>query len=149
MAYFTAVVARDGRGWLARDVDVDGAEDLGELVDRMRDVAFEDQPVLLLVEREDEWFAVVRVDGEEDPRVFLSDFEAASATRIGQLLGAGVTEGEEGGDEHAGDLDLLDDLGTPAESLQRMSGEDAVLPSDAVSAIAEAAGFAELVEALR
>ena len=47
-----------------------------------------------------------------------------------------------------GDLDLLADLGTSTEALQEMC-DDPPLPMDALAAVAEAAGFGEILDSLR
>ena len=47
-----------------------------------------------------------------------------------------------------GDLDVLADLGTPPETLTEMC-EDEMLPMDALAAVAERAGVAEVLDALR
>ena len=86
VSYFTAVLAREGRRWTAHDVDVESLKDLGELTDELRAVADDDEPVLLFLEREDAWWAVVRVDGDEDPRVFVSDAAGAAASSYSELL---------------------------------------------------------------
>ncbi|MGZ4626489.1 MAG: tRNA adenosine deaminase-associated protein, partial [Kineosporiaceae bacterium] len=132
MAYFTAVIARSGGSWRARDVEVDDATSLEDLTDALRSVAFGDQPVLAVVEHEDEWFAVVRVDGDDEPRLFVSDLGAASVGRYGALLApaadvdsADDLDAEEEQDDEddaadeeetriaawAGETDLLEDLG--------------------------------------
>ena len=49
---------------------------------------------------------------------------------------------------YAGDVDLLADLGTSAEDLQEMC-DDEMLPVDALAALAEAGGFAEVLDSLR
>ena len=77
MSFFTAVMASDGSSWRARDVDVEDCADLDDLSDLMRAAAVEDGPVLCVIEREDGWFALVRVDGEDDPRLFVSDLASA------------------------------------------------------------------------
>ncbi len=150
MSYFTAVLAREGRGWSVRDLEVDGAADLGELTADLRGLADDDEPVLLLVEREDAWWAVVRVDGEEDPRVFVSDVVGAAASPYAEVLDVGDEDAEEAPEPGtcAGDLDLLSDLGTPPEALREMCDEE-LLPMDALASVAEAAGFAEVLDALR
>lgn len=108
VAYFTAVISRTGRSWRARDVEVDEAQSLDELVDALRSVAVDDQPVLAVVEHEDEWFAIVRVDGEEEPRLFVSDLAAASHSAYAEILAPAADvdapddEPEEGGGEGAG-----------------------------------------------
>jgi putative tRNA adenosine deaminase-associated protein len=86
VAYFTAVIARSGRGWKARDVEVDDASSLDELTDALRSASIDEQPVLAVIEHEDEWFALVRVDSEEEPRLFVSDLGASSRSHYGELL---------------------------------------------------------------
>lgn len=86
VAYFTAVLAQSGSTWKARDIEVDEYDALDDLAEVLRAVAIDDQPVLALVEHEDEWFALVRVDGEDDPRLFVSDLFAAARSSYGELL---------------------------------------------------------------
>lgn len=170
--YFTAVLARIGSGWKARDVEVDDAEDLHELADSLRAVAHDDQPVLAVVEHEDEWFALVRVDGEEDPRLFVSDLGAAIHSHYGDLLSpAGevnladdeaddgdAEEAEEGDAEEsepkpppswAGEPDLLEDLGVPGATLKTLVQQNGDDPGAVLAEVGETVGFAELLEALR
>lgn len=161
MPYFTAVLAREGRTWSTHALDVEAMNDLGELAAELRIVVADDAPVLLLVEREDAWWGVVRVDGEEDPRVFVSDAAAVAASPYAAILDvvASTTDVavEAEGDEDnepvpagtcAGDLDVLADLGTSPEDLQEMC-DDELLPMDALAAVAEGAGFAEVLDSLR
>jgi putative tRNA adenosine deaminase-associated protein len=149
VSYFTAVLARDGRAWTFHDLDVDNPSSLAELTADLRGVADDDQPVLLLVEREDAWWAVVRVDGDEDPRVFVSDVAGAVASPYAELLAVADQEDEDlAPGTCGGDLDLLSDLGTSPEALQEMC-DDQLLPMDALAAVAEAGGFAEQLDALR
>jgi putative tRNA adenosine deaminase-associated protein len=151
MSYFTAVLAREGSKWFAHDIDVESIGDLDELADELRTVATDEEPVLLLVEREDAWWGVVRVDGEDDPRVFVSDAAGVRASRY-----ASVLDIETGDDEEpvvrsgacAGDFDVLADLGSSAEALQEMCEEE-MLPMDALAAVAERAGFGEVLDSLR
>lgn len=86
VSYFTAVIASDGAGWRTRDVDVEDAASLDDLADTLRAVGRGNQPVLAVIEHEDEWFALVRVDGDEEPRVFVSDLPAASRGAFAELL---------------------------------------------------------------
>ena len=149
MSYFTAVLARDGRAWTFHDLDVDSQSSLTELTADLRGVADDDQPVLLLVEREDAWWAVVRVDGDDDPRVFVSDIAGAVASPYAELLAVADEEDEDlAPGVCGGDLDLLSDLGTSPESLREMC-DDQLLPMDALAAVAEAGGFAEQLDSLR
>jgi putative tRNA adenosine deaminase-associated protein len=148
--YFTAVLARDGDKWFPRNVDVEALESLDELADALRAREVGDaEPVLAFIEREDSWWAVVRVDGDEDPRVFVSDLAGAAASTYSDMLEVEIDEdvgASTGG--YAGDVDLLADLGTSPEDLQEMC-EDEMLPVDALAAVAEAGGFAEVLDSLR
>jgi putative tRNA adenosine deaminase-associated protein len=150
VSYFTAVLAREGPKWVVHDLDVDSEGDLAELTADLRLVSDTDEPVLLLVEREDAWWAVVRVDGEEDPRVFVSDVAGAAVSPYAEML---AIIDEDADEEPApgtcgGDLDVLADLGTSTEDLQEMCDEQ-LLPMDALAAVAERAGFAEVLDSLR
>ncbi len=85
MSYFSAVIGRSRGGWRALDVDVDDADTLDELAENLRSVA-DGGCVLALLEHEDEWFALVRVDGDEEPRAFVSDLEASQRGHYAELL---------------------------------------------------------------
>lgn len=150
MSYFTAVLARQGNGWTVHDLDLDSESDRDELTSDLRELTEEDEPVLLLVEREDAWWAVVRVDGDDDPRVFVSDVAGAAASPYAELLDVSGEDDDEEPEPGTcgGDFDLLADLGTPPETLQGMC-EDEVLPMDALASVAENAGFAEILDSLR
>ncbi|HEU5241032.1 MAG TPA: hypothetical protein VFU25_03385 [Ornithinibacter sp.] len=152
MSYFTAVLAREGRTWSAHDVDVESIKDRDELTDELRAVAEDDEPVLLLVEREDAWWAVVRIDGDDDPRVFVSDAAGAAASSYSELLELDVDadddDEEQVTDGCAGDLDVLGDLGTSPDALKEIC-DDELPPMDALATVAEAAGFAEVLDSLR
>lgn len=159
MSYFTAVLSRAGSRWRVHDLVVDDV-DPGTLVDELRMFAEEDEPVLLLVEREDEWWGVLRVDGAEDPRVFVSDVDGAERSPYSELLSADpvdpappvATDDDDAplptGGGCGGDLDVLADLGTSAEDLRALC-DDGALPMDALAAVAEGAGFAEVLDSLR
>ena len=92
VAYFAALLARSADRWTARDADLDEIEDVAGLVEFMRefpqDEDEEDEPdtTVLFLEQEEVWFAVVRLDAEEDPRLFISDVAAASRSAYGELL---------------------------------------------------------------
>lgn len=96
MSYFTAVITQGSRGWRALDVDVEDVEDLDELAEGLREHALGDQVVLAILEREDQWFALVRVDGDGEPRVFVSDLELSGLSRYADVLAP------------AGDVDVED-----------------------------------------
>jgi putative tRNA adenosine deaminase-associated protein len=150
VSYFTAVLLRDGDKWSARDVDIDEGGDLGELTDQLRLIEAGDEPVLVFIEREDAWWAVVRVDGDEDPRVFLSDVVAISASTYRSMLELPETEddADRPADGCGGDFDVLADLGTSPEELRELCEEETV-PMDALAVVAEAGGFAEVLDSLR
>ncbi len=103
VAYFTAVIARAGASWRSRDVEIDDANTLEDLTDALRGVAVGDQPVLAVIEHEDEWFALVRVDGDDEPRLFVSDLAAASRSHYGPLLAP------------AADVDSVDEIDDAGE----------------------------------
>ncbi|MBL8932726.1 MAG: tRNA adenosine deaminase-associated protein [Kineosporiaceae bacterium] len=179
MAYFTAVITRSGSAWKARDVEVDEHSSLDDLADALRGVAIGNAPVLAVVEHEDEWFAVIRVDGDDEPRLFVSDLYAASRSSYGDLLapaadvlddGSGDDDEDDEGDEDtddedaagggsepveitvdawAGETDLLEDLGVSGKTLRHLVEEHADDPGYVLGEVGEAVGFAELLEALR
>jgi putative tRNA adenosine deaminase-associated protein len=148
--YFTAVLARDGDKWFPRNIDLEALETLDDLADALRAREVGDtEPVLAFIEREDSWWAVVRVDGDEDPRVFMSDAVGAATSAFAALLEVDIDEdGGASAGGCAGDLDLLADLGTSPDDLQEMC-DDELLPMDALAAVAEAGGFAEVLDSLR
>jgi putative tRNA adenosine deaminase-associated protein len=106
VAYFAALLARTEDGWDVSETDLDDVETLADLADLAREAAEDEETVLVFIEQEDAWFAVVRVDGEDDPRVFVSDAAAASRSSYGELVLTDELLGREGDDE-LGDLDHL------------------------------------------
>jgi putative tRNA adenosine deaminase-associated protein len=170
VAYFTAVIARAGSAWRARDVEVDDASSLEDLTDALRGVAVGDQPVLAVIEHEDEWFALVRVDGDDEPRLFVSDLYSASHSRYGPLLApaADVDSADEVDDEEdeedgeskdedeepkvaawAGEMDLLEDLGVSGRTLRKLVEENGEDPGAVLAEVGEVVGFVELLDTLR
>ena len=161
MAYFATALARDDGSWTARDVDLDDVADLDTAVDLLRDIAG-DGPALLCVEENDEWFGVVRVDGDTEPRVFVSDARVIEQSKLAALLfadapaksGAELNEDEDEpsvrpAGEPAGDAHLLEDLGTPASTLLELCAEEGMLPADVIAAVCEKAGCLDALEQLR
>ncbi len=98
VSYFTAVLARHARGWRVLDLDVDDAEDLDELADLVRNALPGAGPGLAIIEREDSWFALVRVDDDGEPRPFVSDLRESLRSRYAVVL------------ESAADIDIPADL---------------------------------------
>lgn len=106
--YFAALLARTEDGWEASDTELDDVETLTDLADLAREAATDDEPVLACIEQEGEWFGVVRVEGEDDPRVFVSDAAAAMRSSYGEILLSDELLGRE--PENAEALDQLVNL---------------------------------------
>lgn len=109
--YFAALLARTEDGWEASDTELDDVETLSDLADLAREASPDEDTVLVLIEQEGGWFGVVRVDGEEDPRIYVSDAAAAARSSYGEILLTDELLGREPGDD-APDLDALDLDGT-------------------------------------
>ena len=170
MAYFAAALARSDGGWVASEFDLDDVDDLDQLTDMLREVAGEEPagPALLFVEEDDEWFGIIRVDGESDPRVFLSDSRAVEQSERAALLyeeaaAAAVVDSDDDQDddddedeesmrpaaEPTGDTALLTDLGTSSARLLELCAQEGQLPADIITAICERAGCLDELEQLR
>lgn len=170
MSYFAAVLARRGGDWVGAEIDLTDAEDLDGVVDVMRVAVGEDvETTLLLFEENDEWLAIVRVDDDSDPRVFVSDGRVIDTSPLGALLGEAAAvqddedddidddaddDDEEDDDDRAagdpiGDADLVSDLGTSSDRLLKLCAEEGQLPADILSAVCESAGCLETLEQLR
>ncbi|MCD7440050.1 hypothetical protein K4B79_17680 [Streptomyces lincolnensis] len=175
--YFAALLARTEDGWEASDTELlDNVETLSDLADLAREASPEDDTVLVLIEQEDAWFGVVRIDGEEDPRIYVSDAAAAARSSYGEILLTDELLGREPGDDEP-DLDALDLDGTEdgededddseeggtgeavphgpvgdAEILDDLGvGEKELkaLSADALTEIAESLGASEVLETVR
>ncbi|MFD7643047.1 hypothetical protein ACFV4P_20605 [Kitasatospora sp. NPDC059795] len=105
MAYFAAVLARTGAGWDVSETELDDVETLADLTDLARATAEDDDTVLVFIEQEDAWFAVLRIDGEDDPRIFVSDAAAAARSSYGSVLTDELIEQD--GEADFDDLDGL------------------------------------------
>ncbi|MEU5399773.1 hypothetical protein ABZ348_10800 [Streptomyces sp. NPDC005963] len=108
--YFAALLARTQDGWEASDTELDDVETLSDLADLAREASVDEETVLLFIEQEDAWFGVVRVEGEDDPRIFISDAAAAARSSYGEILTNELLGRDE--DDPADDLDALDLDGT-------------------------------------
>ncbi|WP_424888398.1 tRNA adenosine deaminase-associated protein [Streptomyces sp. XH2] len=174
--YFAALLARTDDGWQASDTELDDVETLSDLADLARESAVDDDTVLALIEQEDAWFGVVRVDGEDDPRVFVSNAVVAGRSSYGAML---VDELIGRDDTDTDELDDLDLDGTedgepePAEDEADEAGDVEPRPAgplgdveilsdlgvsakellalggDALGEIADALGCTEVLEAVR
>jgi putative tRNA adenosine deaminase-associated protein len=146
--YFAAVFAQTEAGWVGTEADLAEAKLMDDVSDLLRESALETggDPVVLLLEEDDEWFAVLRLDGEEDPRVFLSDTRAIISSELAGLLYQFIGAAEDAPDGGVdgtpdGDRELLEDLGADAQELDDLSQRS--LPTDALLIVAERAGFAD------
>lgn len=164
MSYFAAALAHAVSGWSASEVDLDEVEDLEALAELLRELTGDgDGPALLLLEEDDEYVAVVRVDGGpgslEEPRVFLSDRRAVQASEVAAMLWEdsplvdAVPDDDDEGTrpvaEPVGDAGLLADLGICAEDLLELCAEEGLLPADVLTALCERAGCLDALEQLR
>ncbi|MEV5770841.1 tRNA adenosine deaminase-associated protein [Streptomyces antimycoticus] len=170
--YFAALLARTAEGWEASDTELDDVETLTDLIELARLASEDDDTVLAFIEHEDAWFGVVRVDGEDDPHIYVSDAAAAARTSYGsmltdELLGRdpdddldslvdldGTEDGEPDRDDEdaddapvplgpLGDADILADYGMDEKELKSLDG-------DALESIAEMLGCSmEGLEAVR
>ncbi|MDX2601601.1 hypothetical protein PV379_36685 [Streptomyces caniscabiei] len=172
--YFAALLARTEDGWEASDTELDDVETLSDLADLAREASPDDDTVLVLIEQEDAWFGVVRIDGEDDPRIYVSDAAAAARSSYGEILLTDELLGREPGDD--ADLDSLDldgtedgepdddDDDTSAEAVPHSPvGDTEILDDlgvtekelraldadDALNSIAEALGASEVLETVR
>ncbi|MCU1624182.1 MAG: hypothetical protein JWL79_3027 [Frankiales bacterium] len=164
MTYFAAALARTADGWTGRELDLRDVEDLESLAEELRDLVEEQNagPALLLLEEDDEYVGVVRVDAGDldEPRVFLSDRRAVQASDVAAMLWEEAEdetdlddddedEGTRPVAEPVGDPALLADLGTSSVVLLELCAEEGLLPADVLTGIAERAGFLEVLDSLR
>ncbi|MFE2987995.1 hypothetical protein [Streptomyces sp. NPDC059262] len=135
--YFAALLARTEDGWEASDTELDDVEALSDLTDLAREASAggaEDDTVLVFIEQEDAWFGVLRVDGEEDPRIYVSDAAAAARSSYGEIL---LTDELLGKDPDQDELDALDLDGTE-DGEPEPDDEDEAGDDDAAAATEEA-----------
>jgi putative tRNA adenosine deaminase-associated protein len=175
--YLAALLARTEDGWEASDTEIDDVETLSDLIELAREASVDDDTVIVFIEQEDAWFGLLRVEGEDDPRIYVSDGAAAARSSYGEILTKELLGDDQ--DDDTADLDALDLDGTEdGEPLDREDEEptgpaaDAVpaapvgdrliladlglaekellaLESDALAEIADALGAAEVLETVR
>jgi putative tRNA adenosine deaminase-associated protein len=119
VSYFSAVIGRSGSRWRALDVDLEDLDSLDEVGEHLRAVA-NGGPVLAVLEREDEWFALIRIQGDDEPRAFVSDLDASLRSRYAELL-APVADVE---------LEEYADLRNPSAATKPDSETDEADPDD-------------------
>ncbi|ALO09799.1 tRNA adenosine deaminase-associated protein [Streptomyces gardneri] len=176
--YFAALLARTEDGWEASDTELDDVETLSDLAELARE-ASDDDTVIVYIEQEDAWFGIVRIEGEEDPRIYVSDGAAAARSSYGEILTREILgddldaeldelesldlDGTEDGEPLADDADDDEPDGVAAELVPSAPVGDALvladlglserelraLDSDALAVIADALGAAEVLEAVR
>lgn len=165
MANLAVALVRTRGGWKGSELSLEDVDDLDTLADLMRELDGADSStaVLCFVEEDDEWFAIVRLAGDDDPRVFLSDRRMTDQSELAERLFADAmpipaprSEDDEEEEESvrpvsepAGDVEILDDLQTSAEALLELVAEEGLLPSDVVAAICERAGATEALDEVR
>ncbi|WP_433330801.1 hypothetical protein [Spirillospora sp. CA-294931] len=144
MSSFAAVFARTPQGWVGTEAVLAEAEGFDDVSDLMREAAVESygDPVLLLIEENDDWFALVRLDGEAEPRAFVSTVREDGLGGLLQPLVGEIPDGDP-----AGDPALLADLGVAADRLSELG--DRAFPGDALLTVADLAGFGEEFGRLR
>ncbi|MGA5002672.1 hypothetical protein ACPCB7_32170 [Streptomyces arboris] len=109
--YFAALLARTEDGWEASDTELDDVETLSDLTDLAQEASVDEDTVLVYIEQEDAWFGILRVDGEEDPRIYVSDASAAARSSYGEILLTDELLGREpGAEDEIAALDELVDL---------------------------------------
>lgn len=160
MPYFAAALVQGPDGWTAREVDMETVEDLDSLVELLRDSA-DGGTALFFLEEDDEYLAIVRVDGDGDPRTFISDDRAVGTSALAALVMEDVTppeeaeadddddEGTRPDAEVAGDADIVASWGIPADRLVELCQTEGMLPADIVTAVCEKAGCVEVLDEIR
>jgi putative tRNA adenosine deaminase-associated protein len=166
MSYFAATLIRNGDRWTVDEADIADCESLADLGDVLRDMHGEVR--LLVIEQDDEYAAIVRLDDDgDDPRAFLSDGHAADAYPMAALVAEDLAEIGDDDDEDDGedllegeapqthdsnpfgDPDIVEDLGTSAADLLAMCAHIGTLPVDLLVAVCEKAGCGPSFEELR
>jgi putative tRNA adenosine deaminase-associated protein len=169
LSTFAAAVARGKNGWTASELDLTGLADIDEVVDALRDAEPDAEVSLLFVESDDLYLAILRLDENEDLRVFGSDSAFADESRIGKVLlaeiEAPVLEIDDlaaGSDDDetdqpaadpdadpVGDTELLADLGVSSHRLLSLCASEGLLPSDVTAELCQKIGCGDEVEELR
>lgn len=160
MTYFAAVMARTGDRWRGVEISLEDCESVRDIADVAIDVPGELR--LVLIEQDDEYAAIVRVESDDDePRAFLSDGHAADQYPMAAMVAEDLVEiGEDelSDDEDAppahdsapfGDADIVEDIGTPASELIGMCAHEGTLPIDVLVHVCEKAGCGDIFDDLR
>jgi putative tRNA adenosine deaminase-associated protein len=146
---FALMVLRVDGEWQLSPLPEALLDDLDGLLAALRQQSPHEVP-LVLVDVEDEFFVVLRLDGPDEPRVLLSDASAAAdfdlAADVLDMLGERVPDDL---DEvwPAGDLDLFADLGLSELELAALLDDLDLYADEMLQAIARRLGFAEALAA--
>jgi putative tRNA adenosine deaminase-associated protein len=160
VSYFAAVLACADEKWFGTEISLDGCESVDDIADVARDVAADVR--LLVVEQDDEYAVLARVDGDDQARVFLSDGHAADCYPLAALVADELDEigGSELDEELAedtppahesapfGDPAVAADLGTSPAELLALCAREGVLPIDLIAAVCDRAGCSDAFEAV-
>ena len=147
--------------WRAYEVNLDDCESTDDLADTARDCAGDVR--LVLIEQDDEYAVIGRVDTDADARFFLSDGHAADAYPLAALVADELDpiESDDVDDELIGtparthisapfgDATVVEDLGTPAGELLALCAHEGTLPADVIAAVCERAGCGDVFESVR
>ena len=160
MSQFAARVVRESGRWRVEEVSLADCESLADIGDLLREVSGDVR--LVLIEQDDEYAAIVRLDDDDDdPRGFLSDGHAADsyamaaivAEELVEIGGDDLVEDDDAPPAHDsapfGDAEVVHDLGTPAPELLALCAHEGTLPVDLLLAVCEKAGCGEAFEELR
>ena len=174
--YYATLLARTDDGWQASEAELDDVETLDDLTDLARAAAADEETVLVCLEQDGVWFGVVRVDGEDDPRIYVSDAAAAMRSAYGEMLISDELldlsaldqlvdlDGTEEGEPESDDPPGADDQGEGADQVPPGPLGDTEILSDlgmaprtvltltvedALAEIAEALGCSDLLESVR
>lgn len=159
MSYFAVVVAQKNDRWSAHELDLGEIEDLDALAEQMREVA-DGGTALLFLEEDEEYLAVVRVDGDGEPRTFISDDRAVSTSALAELIMQDIAPPEVSDDddedegikpepEAVGDIEIVASFGVSSDTLLALCAEERMLPADVMTAICEKAGCVDELDELR
>lgn len=152
MSYYATLLRCTDSDWSASDLDLDDVESLDELAELIEEHAEDAETAVLVVAHEEEWFGVVRNDaGEDDPRVFVSDAQAALRHALGEVLLPELAEelaveAAPAPPGPAGEATVLADLGVSPSALASLAVQDA---DTVVLEVATRLGAGDALESVR
>jgi putative tRNA adenosine deaminase-associated protein len=162
MSSFATLLVRTNGRWRGEEVEVDDCESVADIADLAIDATGDVR--LILIEQDDEYAAIIRVDDDvDDARAFLSDGHAADNYPLAAVIAEDLTEIGDGEPADVpdlaappahdsapfGDADIVEDLGTSAAELLAMCAHEGTLPIDVLVAVCEKAGCADTFDDLR